>query len=117
MTLLTHRGQGPGFVYAGQPIHVFAGQDGLPAGFAATELTVPHFAGPIPHAPDEFGEAVYVLSGRSCSCSDDKPTEAVPGSLFVAPRGHRHGKQPVRRAPWCWDLGTAGTAPPSCARS
>ena len=29
------------------------------------ELTVPpHFAGPIPHAHDEFHEAIYVLSGR-----------------------------------------------------
>jgi mannose-6-phosphate isomerase-like protein (cupin superfamily) len=92
MTLLTHRGQGPGFVYVGQPIHVLAGQDGLPAGFAAMELTVPpHFAGPIPHAHDEFDEAIYVLSGRLLVHGDDKPTEAVPGSLFVAPRGHRHG--------------------------
>ena len=58
MTLLTHRGQGPAFGYAGQPVHVLAGQDGLPPGFAAMELTVPpHFAGPIPHAHDEFDEA------------------------------------------------------------
>jgi hypothetical protein len=54
MTLLTHRGQGPWFGYAGQPMHILAGQDGLPPGFAAMELTVPpHFAGPIPHAHDE----------------------------------------------------------------
>jgi len=33
------------------------------------ELTVPpHFAGPIPHARDEFDEALYVLSGR-CWCA------------------------------------------------
>jgi mannose-6-phosphate isomerase-like protein (cupin superfamily) len=57
-------------------MHVLAGQEGLPPGFAAMELTVPpHFAGPIPHAHDEFDEAIYVLSGR----------------LLVAPRGHRHG--------------------------
>jgi hypothetical protein len=50
MTLLTHRGQGPAFGYAGQSVHVLAGQGGLPPGFAAMELTVPpHFAGPIPH--------------------------------------------------------------------
>ena len=56
MTLLTHRGHGPAFPYAGQPMHVLAGQDGLPPGFAAMELTVPaRFAGPIPHAHDEFG--------------------------------------------------------------
>ena len=32
MTLLTHRGQGPWFGYAGQPMHILAGQDGLPLG-------------------------------------------------------------------------------------
>ena len=47
MTLLTHRGHGPAFPYAGQPMHILAGQGGLPVGFAAMELTVPpHFAGP-----------------------------------------------------------------------
>ena len=92
MTLLTHRGHGPAFGYAGQPMHVLAGQAGLPPGFAAMELTVPpHFAGPIPHAHDEFDEAIYVLSGRLLVHGDGEPTEAVPGSLFVAPRGHRHG--------------------------
>jgi len=92
MTLLTHRGHGPSFPYAGQPMHVLAGQDGLPAGFAAMELTVPpHFAGPIPHAHDEFDEAIYVLRGRLLVQGDGEPAEAAPGSLFVAPRGHRHG--------------------------
>jgi quercetin dioxygenase-like cupin family protein len=76
----------------GQPTHILAGQDGLPPGFAAMELTIPpHFAGPIPHAHDEFDEAIYVLSGRLLVHGDDEPAEAVPGSLFVAPRGHRHG--------------------------
>ena len=56
------------------------------------ELTVPpHFAGPIPHAHNEFDEAIYVLSGPLLVDGDDEPAEAVPGSLFVAPRGHRHG--------------------------
>jgi hypothetical protein len=65
MTLLTHRGHGPAFPYAGQPTHILAGQDGLPPGFAAMELTVPpHFACPIPHTHDEFDEAICVLSGR-----------------------------------------------------
>jgi len=107
MTSLTHRGQGPAFPYAGQPMHILAGQDGLPPGFAAMELTVPpHFAGPIPHAHDEFDEAIYVLSGRLLVHGGDdgesgggsgggsgsgEPAEAVPGSLFVAPRSHRHG--------------------------
>jgi len=73
-------------------MHILAGQDGLPPGFAAMELTVPpHFAGPIPHAHDEFDEAIYVLSGRLLVHGDDEPAEAMPGSLFVAPRGHRHG--------------------------
>jgi mannose-6-phosphate isomerase-like protein (cupin superfamily) len=92
MTLLTHRGQRPAFPYAGRPMYILAGQDGLPTGFAAMELTVPpHFAGPIPHAHDEFDEAIYVLSGRLLVHGDDEPDAAVPGSLSVAPRGHRHG--------------------------
>ena len=29
------------------------------------EVTIPaHFAGPVPHAHDEFDEAIYVLRGR-----------------------------------------------------
>lgn len=92
MTLLTQRGGGPAFPYAGQPMHILAGHDGRPSGFAAMELTVPsRFAGPIPHAHDEFDEAIYVLSGRLLVVGDGGPLEAVPGSMFVAPRGHRHG--------------------------
>ena len=92
MTLLTHRGEGPAFPYAGRPMHVLAGQSGLPPGFAAMELTVPpRFAGPVPHAHDEFDEAIFVLSGRLLVHGDGEPAEAVPGSLFVAPRGQRHG--------------------------
>src|SRR5690349_2473921 len=49
------------------------------------------FAGPIPHAHDEFDEAIYVLSGQLLVVGDGGPQEAVPGSMFVAPRGHRHG--------------------------
>jgi mannose-6-phosphate isomerase-like protein (cupin superfamily) len=92
MTLLTRPGDGPAFPYAGRPVHILAGQDGLPPGFAAMELTIPaHFAGPIPHAHDEFDEAIYVLSGQLLVAGDDAPQEAAPGSMFVAPRGHRHG--------------------------
>ena len=92
MTLLIHRGEGPRFRYAGQPVHILAAQDGQPPGFAAMELTIPgHFAGPIPHAHDEFDEAIYVLSGRLLVAGDDTPQEAAPGSMFVAPRGQRHG--------------------------
>ncbi len=92
MTLLTRRGEGPVFPYAGQPMRILAGQDGQPPGFAVMELAIPaHFAGPIPHAHDAFDEAIYVLSGRLLVAGDDEPQEAAPGSMFVAPRGHRHG--------------------------
>jgi mannose-6-phosphate isomerase-like protein (cupin superfamily) len=94
MTLLTHPGEGPGFSYAGQPVHILAGHGGLPPGFAAMEIVIPgRFPGPIPHAHDEFDEAIYVLSGRLLVHGDDgQPSaEAGPGSMFVAPRGHRHG--------------------------
>ena len=73
-------------------MHVLAGYDDRPAGFAAAELVVPpHFAGPIPHAYDEFDEAIYVLDGRLHVLGDELPREAGVGSMFVAPRGHRHG--------------------------
>jgi mannose-6-phosphate isomerase-like protein (cupin superfamily) len=92
MTFLTHRGQGPAFPYAGQSVHILAGAGGQPSGFAAMEITVPgHFAGPISHAHDEFDEAIYVLSGRLLVVGDGEPQEAAAGSMFVAPRGHRHG--------------------------
>jgi len=92
MTLLTLPGEGPAFPYAGQPMHILAGHEGQPTGFAAMEIIVPpRFAGPIPHAHDEFYEAIYVLSGRLLVTGDDEPMEAVPGSMFVAARGHRHG--------------------------
>ena len=92
MTLLTLPGEGPTFPYAGEPMHILAGNQGQPPGLAAMEITVPaRFAGPIPHAHDEFDEGIYVLSGRLLVTGDDEPTEAAPGSMFVAARGHRHG--------------------------
>jgi mannose-6-phosphate isomerase-like protein (cupin superfamily) len=92
MTLLTHRGQGPHFPYAGQPMHVLAGHEDLPSGFAAMEITIPpRFPGPIPHAHDGFDEAMYVVRGRVLVVGDDEPHDAVAGSMFVAPRGRRHG--------------------------
>jgi mannose-6-phosphate isomerase-like protein (cupin superfamily) len=91
MTFLIRRGEGPSFPYAGQPMYVLAGHDGQPAGFAAMEITVPaHFAGPIPHAHEGFDEAIYVLGGR-LRVAGDQELEAGPGSMFTAPRGHRHG--------------------------
>jgi hypothetical protein len=51
----------------------------------------PHFAGSIPHAHDDFGEAICVLSGQLLVLGEDEPQEAPPGSMFVAPRGHRDG--------------------------
>jgi quercetin dioxygenase-like cupin family protein len=92
MTSLTHRGNGPGFLYAGQPVHVLAGHEGEPAGFAAMEIIIPAgFSGPVPHAHDDFDEAIYVLNGRLHVFGDGDPEEAVAGSMFVAPRGNRHG--------------------------
>jgi quercetin dioxygenase-like cupin family protein len=92
MTMLTHRGEGPSFPYAGQPMHILAGHAGQPAGFAAMEITIPaHFAGPVPHAHDEFDEAIYVLTGRLRVTGDEEAEEAAAGSMFVAPRGRRHG--------------------------
>jgi hypothetical protein len=41
MTFLTQRGEGPGFRYAGQPVHILAGASGRSAGFAAMEITIP----------------------------------------------------------------------------
>ena len=91
MTSLTHRGEGPSFLYAGQMMHILAGLDGQPPGFAAMEITVPaRFAGPIPHAHDEFDEAIYVLTGRLMVGGTAELEEARPGSMFVAPRGQRH---------------------------
>jgi hypothetical protein len=52
MSFLTRRGEGPSFRYAGQPIHVLAGQDGQPEGFAAMELLIPaHSATPTTPLP------------------------------------------------------------------
>jgi quercetin dioxygenase-like cupin family protein len=91
MTLLTHRGEGASFLYAGQPTHILAGQDAQPPGFAAMEMSMPaRFGGPIPHAHDEFDEAIYVLTGRLLVGGDGEPEEARTGSMFVAPRGQRH---------------------------
>ena len=120
MTLLTRPGDGPAFPYAGQPVHILAGQDGLPPGFAAMELTIPgHFAGPIPHAHDEFDEAIYVLSGQLLVAGDD------------APRGRRRAQClwllvvtgtvsaiHQRRMPRCWAFGRRRSPLlPSCAIS
>jgi Cupin domain len=119
MTLLTHRGEGPGFLYAGQQIHIVAGQDGQPAGFAVMEITVPpHFAGPVPHVHDEFDEAIYVLAGRLQVTGDDEAQEAVAGSMFVAARviGTALAIR-MPRVPWCWGSGPLPSLRwPSCAR-
>ena len=92
MTFLTGPGEGPSFRYAGRPVHILAGHEDRPAGFAAMEITIPAGSpGPVPHAHDEFDEAIYVLTGRLQVLGDGQPCEAGPGSMFVAPRGHRHG--------------------------
>jgi quercetin dioxygenase-like cupin family protein len=114
MALLTLQGEELAFLYAGQPMHVLAGHGGQPPGFAAMEITVPpHFAGPIPHAHDGFDEAIYVLSGRLLVLGNDEPQDAPPGSIFVAPRGHRHGfSNPSGEAAWVLGLWAPGRARP-----
>src|SRR6516162_6246196 len=116
MTLLTRPGEGPAFPYAGQPMRILAGHGGQPPGFAAMEIAIPgHFAGPVPHAHDEFDEAIYVLSGCLLVTGDDEPEEAVPGSMFTAPRGHRHG---FSNPSGCWVCGPRPNRPlPSCGTS
>jgi quercetin dioxygenase-like cupin family protein len=85
-------GDAPTIPYAGRPMEVLAGLDGRPAGFAVAELTVPPgFPGPPPHAHDGFDESIYVLEGSLLVVGDGEPTLVGPGSLFVAPRGERHG--------------------------
>src|SRR5260370_31864938 len=92
MTLLARRGEAPRSRHAGQPMHILAGQEGQPAGFAAMEITVPpHFAGPLPHTHDEFDEGIYVLAVRLQVTGDVEAQEAVAGSMFVAARGSPHG--------------------------
>jgi mannose-6-phosphate isomerase-like protein (cupin superfamily) len=91
MSFLTRRGEGLSFPYAGRPMHVLAGQDGQPEGFAAMEIVIPaHFAGPIPHVHDGFDEAIYLLRGQ-LQVTGDQTLEAAAGSMFTAPRGSRHG--------------------------
>jgi hypothetical protein len=41
MTVLTHRGAGPSFRYAGQPMHVLAGEQGRPPASAAIVVSEP----------------------------------------------------------------------------
>jgi len=71
---------------------VLSGSDGEPTGLATAEISIPAgFRGPVPHAHDEFDEAIYVLEGRLLVWGDGEPTEAGPGGMFNAPRGNRHG--------------------------
>lgn len=85
-------GNAPSIEYAGRPMEVLAGLENRPAGFAVAELTIPPgFGGPPPHAHDDFDEGIYVLDGSILVVGDDEPIQAGPGSLFVAPRGERHG--------------------------
>ena len=99
-------------------MHVLAGQDGQPEGFAAMEIVIPaHFAGPIPHAHDAFDEAIYVLRGQ-LRVTGDQTLEAAAGSMFTAPRGSRHGfSNPTTPTPWCWASGATGRPWLSCVTS
>jgi quercetin dioxygenase-like cupin family protein len=112
-------GRGSSFPYAGQLMHVLAGDNSQPDGFAAMEVTIPaRFAGPIPHAHEGFDEAIYVLGGR-LQVTGDQVLEAGPGSMFTAPRGSRYGFS----NPFAEDalVRASGRPPgphwPSCARS
>lgn len=92
MSFVSRPGDVPVLSYAGQPMQILAGAAGNPAGFAAMEMTIPaRFGGPIPHAHDEFDEAIYVLSGQLLVINDATEDVVRPGELFVAPRGDRHG--------------------------
>src|SRR2546430_12370585 len=98
MTLFPPRGRGPGFLSAGQPMPILAGQDGLPPGFAAMELTVPpRFAGPIPHAHDEFDEAIPEVLARR----DGTRTAAAAFVTLATPVAPSYGvetrTQPLER--------------------
>ena len=87
-----HHGGGSSFPYAGQQLRVLAGEHGQPPGFATMEIIIPaHFAGPVPHAHDQFDEGIYLLRGRLLVAGDGQQQEATAGSMFTAPRGHRHG--------------------------
>src|SRR5215469_14512363 len=107
MTLLTHRGEGPAFPYAGQPMHILAGHDGQPVGFAAMETTIPpYFAGPIPHAHDEFDEAIYVLTGGCRSSAMKKPRRQSQDRCLPLRVGTGTASAtPTPRPPWCWASG------------
>jgi quercetin dioxygenase-like cupin family protein len=92
MSFLVVSGGAPSIQYAGRPMEILAGLGDRPSGFAVAELTVPAgFAGPPPHAHDTFDEGIYVLAGSILVVGDGEATVAGPGSLFVAPRGERHG--------------------------
>ena len=95
-------GRGASFPYAGQQVRVLAGHDGS-SPWAACELTVPpRFAGPIPHAHDNFDEAIYVVEGvLLVGLGSEALQEVSAGSMLTALRGTRHrfsnpSDQPVK---------------------
>lgn len=64
-----------------------AGHDEQRSGLAAMEITVlPRFAGPLPHAHDDFAEAIEVLDGQ-LRVIGDQELEAGPGSVLAARAG------------------------------
>jgi quercetin dioxygenase-like cupin family protein len=40
-----------------------------------------HFAAPIPHAHDDFNEAIFVVRGHLLVAADDQPQEAAAGAF------------------------------------
>jgi hypothetical protein len=103
MTILINHGEGPSFPYAGQQLHVLAGEAGQPAGFATMEIIIPaNFAGPIPHAHDQFDEGIYVLHGRllvAVTASRRKQRQ-VPCSPHLAGAGTALATH-IPKRPWC----------------
>lgn len=93
MSFLSKPGAGESINYGGQRMELMTGPAGASAaGFAMARMTLPpHFRGPVPHAHDEFDEAILVVAGRLMVLADRTEDVAEPGALLMAPRGQRHG--------------------------
>ena len=66
MSFLTRRGEGPSFPYAGQPVHVLAGDNGQPEGFAAMEITIPAGSPGPSRTPTRDSTRPSTCSGAVC---------------------------------------------------
>ncbi len=93
MTYLATPGAGESINYGGQRMELMTPATGpQAAAFAMARMTLPpRFGGPIPHAHDQFDEAILVVSGRLMVLAGQDEDVAEPGALLMAPRGQRHG--------------------------